>query len=115
HEANEPATEVCAVFLGFGIFTANSIFNFEQFQNAQTQGWRTRKLGYLGERPIAYALAIFLALHDLELKAAKSHLKTNPRSYAKHALRHLAKERASDLAQLRLIKGRRSAFRALKN
>lgn len=97
------ATEVCAVFIGFGIFRANSAFQFEQFTDGRMYGWRTHSLGYLDEISLSYALAIFLALHDLELGTAKSHLKTNPRIYVTHAFRHLAKERAGDLASLRSV------------
>lgn len=104
-EALGPATEVCTVFIGFGVFWVNSAFQFQQFTEGRMHGWRTRSLGYLDEIPLSYALAIFLALHDLALGAAKSHLKTNPRTYVKHALRHIAKKRASDLERLRSIRG----------
>lgn len=100
-EAQEPATDVCAIFLGFGVFTANSAFKFEQYQSGTMQGWRTRRLGYLGERPLSYALAIFLALLGLDLHATTGTLRGNPHGSVKNALLHLARERAEELARLR--------------
>jgi hypothetical protein len=100
-EAEEPATDVGAVFLGFGVFTANSAFRFQQFQDAGTHGWRTSRLGYLDERTLSYALGIFLSLHDQELHDAKPHLGPNPRSYTKNALLHIARERGPAIARLR--------------
>jgi hypothetical protein len=100
-EALEPATDICAVFMGFGVFMANSCFRFQQFQDGTTQGWSTSRLGYLDEKALAYALAVFLELRDLDAAEARRHLKANPRSYLKHALRHLEKQRSSDLAALR--------------
>jgi hypothetical protein len=100
-EALEPATDICAVFMGFGVFQANSAFQFQQFQDGNMQGWRTSRLGYLDEKALSYALAIFLALRGLDAAEARRHLKDNPRSYLKHALRHLEKERAAELDELR--------------
>ena len=100
-EAREPATDVCAIFFGFGVFSANAAFRFEQHQDAFTQGWSYRRLGYLGERELSYALAIFLALLGLDARAAAPHLRPNPRAYVKNALKHLAKERAGDIAAFR--------------
>jgi hypothetical protein len=99
-EALEPATDVCAVFLGFGVFMANSAFTFQQFHDGRVQGWRTSQLGYLDEKALAYALALFLPLRGLDAGEARRHLKDNPRSYVKHALRHLEKERRDDVARL---------------
>jgi hypothetical protein len=88
-EAQEPATDVCAVFLGFGVFTANAAFRFQGLDRGVMQGWRFRRLGYLGQRPLSYAQAIFL--------------------YAKNALRHLKQERRKQLEGLRSVAGREGA------
>jgi hypothetical protein len=106
-EAREPATDICAIFLGFGVFTANAAFRFEQHQTAFTQGWSYRRLGYLGERPLSYSLAIFLALRGLDVRAVAGKLRDNPYGYVKTALKHLAKERGEELARLQAINGQR--------
>lgn len=107
-EAREPATDVCAVFLGFGVFTVNSAFRFDQYSDGVMQGWSIKRLGYLGERELSYALAIFLSLLGLELKATGSHLRGNPRAYTKDALRHLARERKPELEALTRVVARQS-------
>lgn len=58
----EPLTDLVAIFFGFGVFTANSAINFSQYSDGMKQGWSARRLGYLSEPVIAYALAYFAAL-----------------------------------------------------
>ncbi|MEO1172894.1 MAG: hypothetical protein AAFX94_12725 [Myxococcota bacterium] len=100
-EAEEPATDVCAVFLGFGIFVANGAVRFSQFNDGATIGWSMSRKGYLSEQALAYALAVFLELHGLPRSAATSHLDPNPRAYLKAALRDIRKKRSASLARLR--------------
>jgi hypothetical protein len=99
--ALEPATDICAVFMGFGVFTANAHFNFQQFQHGTTQGWQVSRTGYLDDKALSYALAIFLHLRELDGAEARRHLKDNPRAYLKHALRHVEQQRSVELAALR--------------
>ena len=62
----EFATDLAAVFMGFGIFMANSAFSFRQFQSASAMGWQAQRNGYLSEVEYAYALAIFCKLKNLD-------------------------------------------------
>lgn len=55
----EPLNDLLTVFLGFGIFTANSAFRFEQHSDNTSQGWSACRLGYLSEGHLGYALARF--------------------------------------------------------
>lgn len=114
-EAQEPATDVCAIFLGFGVFTANAAFHFKQYENGMSQGWSISRLGYLDEQALAYALAIFLELLELDLHATKHHLRPNPSGNAKYALRHLKRERAGDLESLRRVAGGKKATPAKRS
>jgi len=100
-EREEQATDVCAVFLGFGVFLANSAFTFSQWTDGQWQGWRTSSLGYLNEQTLAYALGIFLRLRELDAKPALRHLDENPKSYLKDALKDLDRRRLGSLIALR--------------
>ena len=43
----EFATDICASFLGFGIFVANSAFSFNQYTEVDSQGWQSSRGGYL--------------------------------------------------------------------
>lgn len=97
--------EVAATFLGFGVFTANSVFNLETFQGAQTQGWNVHNLGVLSEIEVSYALALFLALRGVGARPATEHLRPNPRSYVRAALRVIERDGNRTLAALRAIRG----------
>jgi len=98
----EPATDLCAVRLGFGVFQANSVFRFRQYTSGLMIGWSSSRQGYLGEVDLAYALAIFAALKDLKPRAVRRHLRANPRSYFRAALRDLKKRQGAALDSLRL-------------
>lgn len=88
---HEPMTDLVTVFYGLGVFNANASFVFEQFTNAQFQGWRAGGAGYLSEETFAYALALFAHLRREPKPAWSKHLSTNVRSYFKSASRYLAK------------------------
>lgn len=71
----EHATDLAAVYLGFGLFMANSARNFAQFQDFEEQGWRMRTQGYLSEAALTTALALYLRLHDFASAAVERELK----------------------------------------
>lgn len=58
----EHATDLGAVFLGFGVFMANSAKTFRQFQSASEQGWEMSAAGYLSENALVTALAMYVRL-----------------------------------------------------
>ncbi|MEM7779796.1 MAG: hypothetical protein AAF697_05310 [Pseudomonadota bacterium] len=55
----EHATDCMAVYLGFGVFLANSARQFAQFNDGAMQGWSSQTSGYLSENALVTALAIF--------------------------------------------------------
>lgn len=61
-ELHELHTDLTAVYLGFGIFLANSARSFGQFQSAGEMGWSSRTQGYLSEGALVTATAIFQRL-----------------------------------------------------
>lgn len=71
----EPATDLLAVYLGFGIFLANSAIQFEPFSAVTSQGWQSRKLGYLSEFELVYCLALFCTLKGIAREQVVPHLK----------------------------------------
>ena len=87
-EDHEPLTDLLTVFLGLGIFTANSAAQFRQFQNERQFGWSTQHLGYLSQRMFGYALAKF-AIERGDQAAWASHLTTNVRSDFKNSKKWL--------------------------
>jgi len=81
----EPLNDLLTVFLGFGVFTANSAFQFKQYGDHKRQGWSTSRLGYLSEELFGYALARF-ALERGEVKPAWANfLATNVAAYFKQS------------------------------
>jgi len=58
-ENDEELTDLNCIVLGFGIFTSNSIFNFQQWQGSSHQGWQANRQGYIPEEVAAYAMALF--------------------------------------------------------
>jgi hypothetical protein len=85
----EPATDLAVAYLGFGIFGANSAFQYKQHQDFMSQGWSYSRLGYIKEREWVFALAIFLALKDIKADVAKPHLKSHLASQLNRAEKYL--------------------------
>lgn len=58
-EDHEFMTDLLTVYYGLGIFTANSAFQFRQWQSAGRTGWSASRVGYLSESMYGYALALY--------------------------------------------------------
>jgi len=92
----EFATDICATFLGFGIFSANATFNFSQYTGVDSPGWQVMGGGYLSEAEHAHAFAIFLRLKEISPETAFKHCDTSIKSYLKIALAELDKHSIID-------------------
>lgn len=101
-ELEEFATDLMTVYLGFGIFGANRAFNFSQFGDSISMGWRTSGQGYLSERNWIFALAIFLALKGESPEDARAHLKPYLQKDLRAAVNYLHR-RASDISAMRAL------------
>ncbi len=88
-EGFEPSTDLGVVYLGFGLFAANTAFRFQQTQDFQSQGWAYSRLGYLKEREWTFAIAVFLRLRGIDPVQATPHLKPHLASQLKRSLRYL--------------------------
>jgi hypothetical protein len=87
----EPLTDLVTVFLGFGIFPANSAFYFEQHTHYDSQGWSARRLGYLPEEVYGYALARFAYERGESKPRWASFLSTNVAAYLKRSASWLSR------------------------
>ncbi len=74
---SEPLTDLLTVFFGAGIFTANSVFQFTQWQSHSHQGWRASRLGYLSEELFGYALASYAWYRGELTPSWQTHLRSN--------------------------------------
>jgi len=98
----EFVTDIAGTFLGFGIFMANSAFNFHQYTGTYSQGWKTNRTGYLSEEEHIYALGIFLALKDISIDNALPYLKGHLKVLLKKAKKQINKsEIIEDLKKIK--------------
>ncbi len=85
----EFATDICASFLGFGVFMANAAFSFNQYTSVDSQGWQSSRAGYLTEAEYSYSLALFLTLKDMPFEKALRHCDPNIKKNLKIAKKEL--------------------------
>lgn len=93
------ATELLAVFMGFGLMFANSAFNHRGGCGSCYNSAAQRQAN-LSEREATYALAIFAVLKDIPNAAVTTNLKRHLRSVYKDAVRDI-RRRGSELERLR--------------
>lgn len=91
YEDHESLTDLLTVFLGLGVFTANSAFTFKQWSDNSNQGWKTERNGYLTEEMFGYALALFALMRGEQNPAWSEFLEGSIRTYFKCALKYLKK------------------------
>jgi hypothetical protein len=83
----EFATDMAAVFLGFGVFLLNSAFTYSQ----TTRYWSARRQGYLSEAQLLSALAIFTQLLQCDPAPISREIKGHFRRPYKLGLRDISK------------------------
>jgi hypothetical protein len=94
---HEPLTDLITVFLGLGVFTANS----RRREYHSTTEWSVRRLGYLSQEMVGYGLALFAWIRGEENPIWLKHLAINPRTYCKRGLRYLLKTGDSSFDPMR--------------
>jgi hypothetical protein len=82
-------TDLAAVYLGFGIFLANTRFDFEVLHDGPLQGWRMGHSGYLPEADLIFALALFIRAKQLDAGEACDCLKPHLAKMLRRALHGL--------------------------
>lgn len=94
-EDMEPMTDLATVFLGMGVFTANSARRFVQFQEDRRQGWSMSRHGYLPEEIFGYALARFADRRNEVQPKWATYLNTNVSTYYRQSAAWLAKTKTN--------------------
>lgn len=89
-ENDEYLTDLTAITYGFGIFMANSHFNFSSFSTNNGSGWQFSRTGYLPEQIIAYAMAQ-LSIQRNENISYSKFLKKSVNKYFQKSYSHLIK------------------------
>jgi hypothetical protein len=108
----EHATDLVAVFMGFGVFLANSAFTFSQYTDVDSQGWQTFAQGYLPESELTYCLAVFLHLKEIDRTTVEPYLDKNLRKVLKTAMKEM-KHLPDEVGRLRGIKSNKMAQPAM--
>ena len=93
----EALTDLLTVYFGAGIFTANSEFQFQQWQDTVSQGWSTNRRGYLPERVWGYGLASYAWMRGEERPEWAKYLRQNIRYYFDDSLYYLTTTRETTL------------------
>lgn len=101
-ELEEHATDCMAVYLGFGVFLANSARNFSQFSDGAMHGWSSRNSGYLSENALVTAQVIFEKRFGFSADV-KPFLKSYLRSVHGQAEKYLIKRHGDIKAELARI------------
>lgn len=106
------ATELLAVYLGFGLMFANSAFTFKTGCGSCYNPNAVRDAN-LTEYEATYALAIFAVLKDIPASAVTRHLKKHLRGFYKKALKDIH-TRGEEITRLKMtreasVSGDRSA------
>ena len=94
-DCEEFATDLAVTYFGFGLFGANSAFEFRQYSDMGTgmQGWETRRLGYLTEAEWGFSLAVFLLVSGRNEANTLDLLKPGPAAHLKKSLKYLRKNK----------------------
>lgn len=96
----ECLTDLTAVFMGFGVFLANTRFNVETVSDGVMHGWRMGSAGYLPEADLVFALALFLRTKRMNAAEACGCLKPHLAKQLQRAMRALPDDHA-DVVHLR--------------
>ena len=101
-KSHEYLTDLLTVFHGMGVFTANAVIDFSQWQDNTHQGWSISRQGYMTEEMFGYALASCAWLRGDTKAEWQKHLSTNARAYFKSSLKYLSTGGETTLKQIGL-------------
>jgi len=99
-QRHELLTDLCTVFFGLGIFTANGAFQFSQWGGGGRHGWRAARMGYLSEGMFAYSLAAYAWMRGESKPAWSRCLAMNVGCYFKECLKYLEDGNSTALVKL---------------
>ncbi|MDQ0391832.1 hypothetical protein [Labrys monachus] len=95
-DEDEHLTDLAAVYLGFGVFLANSAFTMRTLPD----GWSYSRQGYLPEQDLVFTTAIHLAVTRSDPAPAKRYLKPHLALMLQTAMDDL-KPRSREIAAMR--------------
>jgi hypothetical protein len=99
-EDHEHLTDLLTVFFGLGIFTANSAFQFSQWQDHSRSWWKVSRAGYLSEETFGYALAAYAWMRNDMKTPWSKYLAMNVGHYFRQCLKYFEKGGPTSLCRL---------------
>jgi hypothetical protein len=91
-EDHEPLTDLLTVFLGLGVFTANSVIRENYWDAGVVSGWSMGRQGYLGMPAYGYAFARFARARGEDGSDWSGELRLDVRSAFQEAMRFLEQD-----------------------
>ena len=88
-EDHEPLTDLLTVFLGMGVFTANSVIHEHYWNSGHFSGWSMGRRGYLSMPMYGYALALFARSRGENNPSWAKQLRPDVRAAFKQAIKVL--------------------------
>jgi hypothetical protein len=85
-EDHEPLTDLLTVFMGMGVFTANSAVIERSWEDGVRSGWQIGRRGYLDMRAFGYAFALFARSRGEDGSAWSGELRLDVRTAFKQAM-----------------------------
>ncbi len=85
HETEETLTDLMAIACGFGLFALDQRIRFL----VTNQGWQMSGMGYLNEREMTFATALFIKRNGIDSSTAKQYLKAANFKDLQKALKYL--------------------------
>lgn len=104
-EDHEQLTDLLTVFLGLGIFPANSVVHETNWTGGGWSGWSIGKQGYLSMNMFGYALALYALARGEPKPQWATHLRPDVKAYLRRSIRYIT--RTSDCLYLPAIHGGR--------
>jgi hypothetical protein len=86
----EALTDLTPIFLGFGIFIANTLLRRHGWTRGNVEGWSVQRKGYISPEMAGWALTLFCwSRGEVDPRWSK-YLAVDPKAYLKMGLRYLA-------------------------
>lgn len=92
---HEPLTDLLTVFLGLGVFTANSVVREQYWHSGNYYGWKMGRRGYLGMPQYGYSFARFARARGEDGGKWLSELRLDVRTAFKQSMGFLQAEACS--------------------
>lgn len=86
----EAITDLATIYVGFGIFTSNTLLRRRGWVRGNLEGWSVSRKGYISPEMAGWALSLFASARGEKNPKWAKHLSADPKEYLELGLRYLA-------------------------